>query len=100
MQRYNPDLQKRSLENRQGTQQDFDDFVGRLKQYSRSDKPSVFPSDIDMSLLTLLTLHPVWEAAAEAEARMKESAAEEAQRKATEIQRRREEIKRHSISPE
>ena len=42
-QRYNPDLQKRSLQNRQGTQQDFDDFVGKLKEYSRSDKPSVSP---------------------------------------------------------
>jgi len=36
--RYNPDLQKRSLENRAGTQKDFDEFVGRLKQYSKSDK--------------------------------------------------------------
>lgn len=40
-QRYNPELQKRSLENRIGKQQDFDDFVTRLKEYSRSDKPSM-----------------------------------------------------------
>ena len=53
-QRYNPDLQKRSLQNRQGTQQDFDDFVGKLKEYSRSDKPSVFPSeDLAMGLFPL-----------------------------------------------
>jgi len=40
--KYNPELQKRSLENRIGKQQDFDDFVGRLKVLSRSDKPSMF----------------------------------------------------------
>lgn len=38
--RYNPDLQKRSLENRNRKQQEFDDFVGHLKEYSKSNKPS------------------------------------------------------------
>lgn len=43
-QRYNPELQRRSLENRQGKQEDFDNFVGKLKEYSRSEKPSTsFP---------------------------------------------------------
>ncbi|GAB7363232.1 hypothetical protein MBLNU230_g3514t1 [Neophaeotheca triangularis] len=37
--RYNPELQRRSLENRKGKQEDFDNFVGRLKEYSKSDKP-------------------------------------------------------------
>jgi hypothetical protein len=41
--KYNPELQKRSLENRQQKQQDFDDFVNRLKVYSKSDKPSMSP---------------------------------------------------------
>lgn len=40
LQRYNPELQKRSLERRQEKQEDFDNFVGRLKEYSRSEKPS------------------------------------------------------------
>lgn len=40
--KYNPDLQKRSLENRIGKQQDFDNFVGKLKEYSKSDRPSMF----------------------------------------------------------
>lgn len=40
--KYNPDLQKRSLENRMGRQEDFDHFVGKLKEYSKSDKPSMF----------------------------------------------------------
>lgn len=37
--RYNPELQRRSLERRKEKQEDFDQFVGRLKQYSKSDKP-------------------------------------------------------------
>ncbi|KAI0393048.1 CBP4-domain-containing protein [Xylariaceae sp. FL0594] len=37
--KYNPDLQKRSLERRYEKQKDFDDFVNRLKEYSKSDKP-------------------------------------------------------------
>ena len=40
--KYNPELQKRSLENRQQKQEDFDQFVRRLKEYSKSDKPSEF----------------------------------------------------------
>jgi len=40
-QRYNPELQRRSLANRQERQEDFDAFVTRLKQYSKSDKPSM-----------------------------------------------------------
>ncbi|KAI1436907.1 CBP4-domain-containing protein [Xylaria sp. CBS 124048] len=38
-QRYNPDLQKRSLEGRYERQKAFDDYVTRLKEYSKSDKP-------------------------------------------------------------
>lgn len=41
-QKYNPELQRRSLENRQAKQEDFDNFVGRLKEYSKSEKPSMF----------------------------------------------------------
>ncbi|KAI0509217.1 CBP4-domain-containing protein [Xylaria bambusicola] len=37
--KYNPDLQKKSLERRYEKQKDFDDFVVRLKEYSKSDKP-------------------------------------------------------------
>ena len=39
--KYNPELQKRSLENRQRKQEDFEHFVGNLKEYSKSDKPSM-----------------------------------------------------------
>ncbi|KAI0423073.1 CBP4-domain-containing protein [Xylaria grammica] len=37
--RYNPELQKKSLERRYEKQKEFDDFVVRLKEYSKSDKP-------------------------------------------------------------
>ncbi|KAL9581124.1 MAG: hypothetical protein Q9212_004090 [Teloschistes hypoglaucus] len=39
-QRYNPELQKRSLANRKAREQEFDAFVNKLKGYSKSDKPS------------------------------------------------------------
>lgn len=38
--KYNPDLQKKSLENRDKNQAEFNHFVDRLKEYSKSDKPS------------------------------------------------------------
>ncbi|KAF2651964.1 CBP4-domain-containing protein [Lophiostoma macrostomum CBS 122681] len=37
--KYSPELQKKSLENREQRQQEFDDFVTQLKEYSKSDKP-------------------------------------------------------------
>lgn len=42
--KYNPDLQKKSLANRAEKQREFDDFVGKLKEYSKSDKPSMSAS--------------------------------------------------------
>ncbi|KAK3397855.1 putative cytochrome c reductase assembly factor [Sordaria brevicollis] len=38
-QKYNPELQKRSLERRFEREKEFDDFVNKLKEYSKSDKP-------------------------------------------------------------
>ncbi|KMU75369.1 hypothetical protein CISG_04788 [Coccidioides immitis RMSCC 3703] len=38
-QRFNPELQKRNLANRDKRQQEFDEFVTKLKEYSKSDKP-------------------------------------------------------------
>ncbi|TKA74661.1 hypothetical protein B0A49_03951 [Cryomyces minteri] len=79
--RYNPELQKRSLENRIGKQEDFDHFVNKLKEYSKSSKP-------------------IWEVAAEDDARLRRLAAEktveEQQSLAAEIERRRQEIRGHS----
>ncbi|KAI0142033.1 hypothetical protein BJ166DRAFT_540576 [Pestalotiopsis sp. NC0098] len=36
--RYSPELQKKSLERRHERQQEFDDFVNQLKDFSKSDK--------------------------------------------------------------
>jgi hypothetical protein len=47
IQRYNPDLQRRSLENRYQKQEDFDKFVTKLKEYSKSDKPSMHSTIAD-----------------------------------------------------
>lgn len=40
--RYNPDLQKRSAEQGQQRAQEFDDYVTKLKEWSKSDKSSMF----------------------------------------------------------
>ncbi|KAI1149943.1 CBP4-domain-containing protein [Nemania diffusa] len=37
--RYSPELQKKSLEGRYERQKEFDDFVTKLKEFSKSDKP-------------------------------------------------------------
>jgi len=37
-QRFNPELRRRSQENAGQKQQDFNHFVGKLKEYSKSDK--------------------------------------------------------------
>ncbi|KXT04326.1 hypothetical protein AC578_7977 [Pseudocercospora eumusae] len=37
--KYNPELQRRSLERRKEKQEDFDAFVRNLKRFSKSDKP-------------------------------------------------------------
>ncbi|KAL8807975.1 MAG: hypothetical protein Q9200_004474 [Gallowayella weberi] len=76
--RYNPELQRKSLEGRAAREQEFEAFVTKLKEWSKSDKH-------------------IWVAAAEDEARTKAAAAEEKKRLAAEIQKRREEIKKQAI---
>lgn len=73
--KYNPDLQKRSLENRAQKQQDFDNFVMKLREYSKSDKP-------------------IWEAAAEDEQKTREGKIAEQAKLMEEIQARKEEIRK------
>ncbi|SPQ19444.1 282b41eb-ffae-47bc-beb5-d23dc8b98b64 [Thermothielavioides terrestris] len=79
-QRYNPELKKRSLERRVERQQEFDDFVTRLKEYSKSDKP-------------------IWIVQAEAEKERARQAAAEAVRMAEEAKARREAIRREAGLP-
>ncbi|KAK3898938.1 nascent polypeptide-associated complex subunit beta [Staphylotrichum tortipilum] len=92
-QKYSPELQKRSLEGRQERQQEFDDFVMKLKEYSKSDKP-------------------IWVVQAEAEKNQgRKAATAEALRLAEEAKARKEEMRKeaglstksgaqaHTISP-
>lgn len=60
--RYNPDLQKRSLANRDKKEKDFDDFVMRLREYSKNDKP-------------------IWQVVADVEKKEREDKIEEARRR-------------------
>jgi hypothetical protein len=54
-QKYNPELQKRSLERRFERQQEFDDFVTRLKRDAKSDKPSKCWISVKIPLVSVLT---------------------------------------------
>ena len=65
--RFSPELQARNLASRERRQAEYEDFVGKLKEYSRSDKP-------------------IWEAAAEAQAKAR--AELERQREGEEEERR------------
>ncbi|KAF7560732.1 hypothetical protein G7046_g3401 [Stylonectria norvegica] len=75
--KYNPELRKKSLENREEKQQDFDDFVTRLKQYSKSDKP-------------------IWVVVREEEERKKKAIMAAAKEEQKETLSRREEIRREA----
>lgn len=57
LQKYNPELQKRSLQNRKEKQENFNDFVENLKRHSKSDLPSKFDGvDFGFSILFLFLL--------------------------------------------
>ncbi|KAK4136988.1 CBP4-domain-containing protein [Trichocladium antarcticum] len=76
-QKYNPELQKRSLERRFERQQEFDDFVTKLKEYSKSDKP-------------------IWVAQAEAEETAKQASIAEAVKMAEELKARKEAMRKEA----
>ncbi|TVY54225.1 Assembly factor cbp4 [Lachnellula cervina] len=78
--RYNPELQKRSLENRQEKQEDFDNFVKKLKVLSKSDKP-------------------IWEAAAIADKLERESKIASELALINEAKARKEEIRLSNSNP-
>lgn len=50
--RYSPELKKRSAEQGQRKEQEFDDYVTKLKEWSKSDKSSMFGSNSWMLLRT------------------------------------------------
>ncbi|EWG38925.1 hypothetical protein FVEG_01990 [Fusarium verticillioides 7600] len=75
--RYNPELRKKSLENREERQQEFDDFVTRLKEYSKSDKP-------------------IWIVVKEEEERKRKAAAAAAKATQKDADTRREEMRREA----
>jgi hypothetical protein len=96
-QKYNPDLQRKSLENRYEKQKDFDDFVGRLKEYSKSDRPSEFLSQYDY--LTLSNMKTVWTVQAEAIEQERQAKLQESLRLAEEMKARKEDMRREAGLP-
>ncbi|OIW31369.1 CBP4-domain-containing protein [Coniochaeta ligniaria NRRL 30616] len=79
-QRYSPELKRKSLERRVERQQEFDDFVGKLKEYSKSDKP-------------------IWFVQKEAERQATEARIQEGIRIAEEVKARKEEMRRAAGLP-
>lgn len=102
--RYNPDLQRRSLENRLSKQQDFDKFVINLKEYSKSDKPSKYYPNFLISSSSISipicysrhiadAINLVWEVQAEAEQKGRDQAVKDKVSIAAEIERQRKEVR-------
>ncbi|KAG5913750.1 hypothetical protein E4U61_006558 [Claviceps capensis] len=75
--RYNPDLLKKSNDEREERQEDFDVFVNRLKEYSRSDKP-------------------IWTVMIEEEERQKKAALSTARAQRREADTQREQMRREA----
>lgn len=73
-QRFSPELQASNLANRARRQREYEDFVGKLKEYSKSDKP-------------------IWEAAADAQRREKELLLERERLERSDKERTRGDIK-------
>ncbi|KAL1970205.1 hypothetical protein VTN77DRAFT_5365 [Rasamsonia byssochlamydoides] len=73
--RYNPELQKKSLENRERREKEFDDYVNKLKEWSKSDKS-------------------IWFAAKEEEARRRAAMESQVSRAKEEERIQREEMRR------
>lgn len=76
--RFSPELQAFNLANRDRRQREYEDFVGKLKEYSKSDKP-------------------IWEAAAEAQRKEREALVRRAEVEKAEAERRRLEVRREAV---
>lgn len=85
--RYNPDLQKKSLENRGRREQEFDDFVSTIKEAAKSDKHSAL-SRPTHAVTEKLTGNLVWISLKEME-EQKKAAAKSQLRQDTEDARER-----------
>ncbi|KAL1876414.1 hypothetical protein VTK73DRAFT_9353 [Phialemonium thermophilum] len=79
-QKYNPELQRKSLEGRYEREKEFDDFVVKLKQYSKSNKP-------------------IWVVQAEEEQKEREAKIQESLRLAEEVKAKKEEMRRQAGLP-
>ncbi|RMZ87695.1 hypothetical protein DV736_g5083, partial [Chaetothyriales sp. CBS 134916] len=73
--RFSPELQQHNLENRERRQREYEDFLSKLKEYSRSDKP-------------------IWQAAAEAQEKARQELMAREKEGAAETERIKEEMAR------
>ncbi len=99
-QRYSPELKKRSLERRVERQQEFDDFVVKLKEYSKSDKPSTCSNFTVKVNCSRANRCAVWTLQAEAEKeRLKQASNAESLKLAEEVKARRDAMRREAGLP-
>ncbi|CRG86326.1 Assembly factor cbp4 [Talaromyces islandicus] len=77
-QKYNPELQKASIENRDRREKEYDDYVNKLKEWSKSDKS-------------------IWFAVKEEEARRKAQAEQTTAQAKEEQQAQREEMRKELL---
>jgi hypothetical protein len=98
--RYNPELRKRSIEGKVARQQEFDNFVGKLKEQSRSDKPSKYSLSSTNAKAVAAHKNAVWFVQAEEAQREKEERARGISRQSDEARARKEEMRRSAgLSP-
>jgi hypothetical protein len=93
-QKYNPDLQRASLENRDRRAQEFEDYVSKLKEWSKSDKSStLWPTKVEWEIEADV-FGTVWFAMKEEEARRKETPQLQTARQKEEESSQREDMRR------
>lgn len=54
-QKYNPELQRKSLEGREQRLKDHEEFVNKLREYSKDSRPSTFPPSLPRPVDSVLT---------------------------------------------
>jgi hypothetical protein len=94
-QKYSPELQRKSLERRYEKQKEFDDFVGRLKEYSKSDKPSKYCHMLRDPPVILMSL-AVWTIQAEEAERERQARVQQSLKIADEVRARKEEMRKEA----
>lgn len=99
MQKYNPELQKRSLEMRETRIKESEEFAAQMIRYSKSKMHSIYHSMYLTTDFWLLIRIVVWDIAKIDQARKKAAADAERNQAEEELQKRKEEMRQESLGP-